>query len=930
MSNHLKKVATAECISTASVTGGCTNVSSGGNSSSSSSDVADTVVYGKVYTSNSKSEYAQALAVKDGKFIYVGDEDSVKPYIKDGITKVIDYRDKGLVMAGATEGHGHYVMQGVLEHMKLFATGTTEEEILESVKQYVADNPDKKVYYTFGWSNVAMINVKSTIDMRSKLDEICPDKVMLIGDDSGHNAFCNSKAFETAGVTKDTEIVGGVLSKNDSGELMGLVSDMALNYVLKHAVATEELLTESDYKGICKAMEEALHAYGYTYYQDGWLNHFGTQVLDCLNTYDKKTGLSVLVSGTHKIDSYDDWKAELSEAEEYMKKYPTDHFKYNTIKLFADGEAVESMSGWMLEGYADGTHGTQVWQTDVMNELVKSANEKGLSLHVHSQGDGASEQVVNAFINAEGSRKSGVYNGICHGRNITEDTKKKMGEHNIYASININWRTLVSQENASKVPEMLSEELAKAGYPVKSLLDNGVNVTSSTDVPAASGAPVDVSGIIEVAVNGTRPDMEVWQLNESEKVSIEEALNIMTINGAKQLMVEDTRGSIEAGKYADFLLLDKDITTCDKDKIHEGKVASVYFEGKEVYTKDAKSCGKCDAQLEAAAPQTSSALVAKTEPVAPTVQPAPDSAQQTPPQQRGFRLVSDEIDERQYVVSPFGSGWADTSNSKGWFARSLLLALCSLVPILDWVVKGFSARWGREVCLGVNRRLPSSILDDDTFIAGAKIWLVDFIYGIVFVVASWLLLKIPIVGPILIALGVLAYVLFSPLLNFQVALSGKISVGFSGIGRAFTLFIKKPIKTLAATFAPFFVVNLIALLCSLVCGGISLVLLASSAMNSLTNLFSGFTRGANWLDLINTFVSDFIGIYTAAMYVVFVIMFFFKLAGVISNIWMYRSVGHLVAREAPEWLTVPNLVDSTNVDAPNGVVDPYIPLKNLV
>ena len=89
---------------------------------------------------------------------------------------------------------------------------------------------------------------------------------------------------------------------------------------------------------------------------------------------------------------------------------------------------------------------------------------------------------------------------------------------------------------------------------------------------------------MEVAVNGTRPDMNVWQLDESERVSIEEAMNIMTINGAKQLMVDSERGSIEVGKYADFLLINKDISTCDADKIHEGQVASVYFEGKEVYT----------------------------------------------------------------------------------------------------------------------------------------------------------------------------------------------------------------------------------------------------------------------------------------------------------------------------------------------------------
>ena len=580
----------------AALLAGCCSSGSGSSSKASSDKAADTVVYGKIYTSNSSQEYVTALAVKDGKYIYVGDESGAEEYVGDN-TKVVDHRDKGLIMAGATEGHGHYAMDGALEYLQLTVAGSTEDEVVANVKKYVEANPDKEVYYTFGWDNVAMQEIKSTINMKARLDEICPDKVMMIGDNSGHNAFCNSKAFEVAGVTKDTEIKGGVLAKGSDGELLGLVSDMADNYLLKYAVATQTIVPENAYEGLAKAMEKKLHGYGYTYYQDGWMNYFGTQVMDALNSYDKGTGLHIVASGSYKIDSYEDWQTELSKAEECMKKYPTDHLKYNVIKLFADGEAVESGSGWLKNGYGDGTYGTQVWDTDVMNSIVRAANEKGLSMHIHSQGDAATEQVVAAYIAAEDVKKDGIYNGICHGRNISDDSKKKMGEHDIYAAININWRTLISKsafdEKASqvKVGEDISGEAveliletAKAGYPVKSLLDQGINVSSSTDVPAASGAPCDVCGIMEVAVNGTRPDVDVWQLDESERVDVETAMDIMTINGAKQLQMADERGSIEVGKYADFLVLDKDISSCEKTSIHEGKVESVYFEGNEVYT----------------------------------------------------------------------------------------------------------------------------------------------------------------------------------------------------------------------------------------------------------------------------------------------------------------------------------------------------------
>ena len=549
-------------------------------------EFADTVVYGKVYTSNSNQDYVSAFAVKDGKYIYVGTDEGVAQYIEEGTTKIVDYRDKGIVMAGATEGHGHYVGYGALAYLNLALTGSTQDEILNNVKDYIEANPNDNAYYTFGWDNVAMLDVKEKIDMKSKLDEICSDKVLLIGDDSGHNAFFNSKAAEVAGVTKDTQIVGGVLSKGEDGELLGLATDMAMNYFLKYAVSTEKIIQESDYAGVVQTMEEALHSFGYTNYQDGWTNYFGTQFMDALSEHDKKSGLSVVIGGSYKIDSYDDWKKEFEVAKECCKKYPTDRFKFNTVKLFADGEAVESGSGWLIDGYANGTHGTQVWEDETMNAIVKAANEAGMSMHVHTQGDGASRQVVDAFINAESSQKGQIYNGIVHGRNITDESKKRMGEHHIYAAQNINWRVLTEKGREKEEIDSVFADIStyKAGYPIKSLLDAGVLVTSSTDVPAAAGAPTTVPGIIEVAVNDTRGDFEAVQLDEQERVSVETAMDIMTINGAKQLQIESERGSIEAGKYADFIFINKDISNCEKSKIHEGEVESVYFEGKEVYT----------------------------------------------------------------------------------------------------------------------------------------------------------------------------------------------------------------------------------------------------------------------------------------------------------------------------------------------------------
>ncbi len=546
---------------------------------------ADLVIYGKIYTSNAKHEYANAAAVKDGKYVYVGDEAGVEEYIENGKTKIFDRRGNGIIMAGGTEGHGHYIMYGILEYLKLSITGSTVDEMIENTRKYVEAHPDYEVYYTFGWDNVAIAAAKETAEVRTRFDEICPDKPMLICDNSGHNGFANSLALKEAGITSETKIHGGTVAKDANGNLLGWLSETALNLCLKKSIATRTAVTPKDYNGVAKTMEDILHSWGYTNYQDGWTNYFGTNAMDILNEIDNTRGLTVNVGGSYKIDVFDDWKEELKALEGYSKQYYGRHFRIDTVKLFSDGEAVESKTGWLVNGYADGSHGTQVWDTETFNAIVKEANSKGMSMHVHTQGDGASQQAVNAFIAAEPTAAPGIYNGIVHARNVLEEIKDKMAAHNYYTATNINWRTLIKASDADKVPYALSEEYARNGFPVRSMLDRGIVLCSSTDVPAAAGAPTDVPGIIEIAVNDSIPDCELYQMNPEERISIEQAMDVFTINGAKLLRIDKERGSVEVGKYADFICLCKDITAIPKTEIHSAVVDTVYFEGKEVYVK---------------------------------------------------------------------------------------------------------------------------------------------------------------------------------------------------------------------------------------------------------------------------------------------------------------------------------------------------------
>ena len=560
---------------------------------------ADTVVYSKIYTADSKQEYAEAFAVKDGKYIYVGAKDGAQKYIKQGVTQVLDYSD-GFVMPGATEGHGHYIMISTLTATDLMRTTTTVDSLLEFAAEVCEKNPSSELYLTYGWDNVALGSVKGTINIREELDKICSDKPMVLVDNTGHNIFMNSKTIELAGLTGETIIEGGSFSKDSQGNLLGLASDVAMNYVMSKVVKPANFISADDFAEAIEIGQNKLHADGYTYYLDALTSYFGESAFIGISEYDKNTGLKICIEATYKIDPYEeDLDKCIDEIVSYKDKYTTSRFNPDCIKLFGDGECVETMTGWVIEPYKDGTHGNQVWEDEQMNYLVKTANENGISVHVHTSGDAACRQVVNAMVNASSTAKEGVKNSIAHCFAITEDTMDLMAEYNIASATNIGWRTYVKSYGEYDGVQDIESKFSSLdwyihGYPLKSQLSRGIVMASSTDYPSNSYGPTDILNIIELAVNGTMdPDKstypegaEIEPFSSSELITFNQALDVMTINGAKLLGIDDERGSIEVGKYADFLYIDKDISSIPTDTIHTANICNVYFEGELAYTKE--------------------------------------------------------------------------------------------------------------------------------------------------------------------------------------------------------------------------------------------------------------------------------------------------------------------------------------------------------
>ncbi|MBQ3726009.1 MAG: amidohydrolase family protein [Selenomonadaceae bacterium] len=548
---------------------------------------ADLVVYGKIFTSEN-NRIAEAFAVKDGKFVYVGNKAGAKAFIKKGKTEVIDYTGKGLVMPACGNGHAHYsIGHGIPKvGMTVDFDDTPQKfmtEIVPAAVKKARDNGATAIF-GFGWQ---LLNFEKDMPTRQQLDAICSDIPIYFADDEGHKGLANTLTLVNAGIMskdgtvlkKGDDIRGGEIVMGEDGTPTGYLKEQAGTYT-RSFLDNDKLFSVDLAREIMADIEHHLLSEGYTMYLDGWGNYFyNNSYYQAAQELDKAGNMHFVLGMTYEIESWMNVDDALAKAVD-VQKYASTHVKTNWIKLFMDGTP-ESGTGFIEPLYLDGHQGIANWTEEEVTDITRKANSKGLTMHIHAMGNMAVNRVVNAYINGG---KDEMRNTIVHLRNVNEPDYKRMADHNIYATEGMLWHHN-SAENQEAMLKIFQGEMALHGYPLKSFFDNGVNVTSHSDFPALSHSPDDPFGIMEIAVTGLfykeQASKPWWP---EELITREQALTALTIAVAKQMFLENERGSIKPGKYADFLLVNKDVLTCPVKEIHTAKPAATYFEGQKVFS----------------------------------------------------------------------------------------------------------------------------------------------------------------------------------------------------------------------------------------------------------------------------------------------------------------------------------------------------------
>ncbi len=549
-------------------------------------DTADLVVYGKIFTADS-SKIVEAFAVKDGKYIYVGDKAGAEAYVEEGKTEVVDYTGKGLVMPGCGNGHAHYASGFAIQTVGTMVSPKDDAnkfltEILPAAVKKARDSGAKAIF-GFGWN---MISFQKNMPTRQQLDAVCSDIPIYFADDEAHKGLANSILLVKAGIMKEDgtplkrEIRGSVIQIGSDGTPTGFLKEQEGTYT-RSFLDNENLFSVDIATANMAEIEKLLLSEGYTMYQDGWSSYFyNSSLYQAAQQRDQAGDMRFVLGLCYEIESWMDVDEAMAKASD-VQKFASTHVKPNWIKLFIDG-TVESGTGFVEPLYPDGHQGSENWSEEELTDITRKANAKGLTMHIHAMGNKGVNRVVNAYINGG---KDEMRNTLVHVYGVNPEDYKRMADHNIYVTSGMLWHHR-STELRDELNRTLPEGMKDKGFPLKSFFDHGVNVSSHSDFPATSGSPDDPFSIMEITVTGLYHAEEGQPWWTEELLTREQALTALTINVAKQMFIENERGSISTGKYADFLLVNKDVLTCPANEIHTAKPAATYFEGKKVFERE--------------------------------------------------------------------------------------------------------------------------------------------------------------------------------------------------------------------------------------------------------------------------------------------------------------------------------------------------------
>ena len=529
----------------------------------SSATQAEVVIQNaNIITIDPRRPSAQALAIRDGKFVAVGDNGSVTGLVGPG-TQVLNLEGK-TVLPGFIDAHIHVLSSGIRHVMAADCALPSISAVKDVLREQAQDRPAEEWVQGFKFDDTK--TVENRFLNRDDLDEVSTDRPIMVSHRAGHVFYLNSKALEVAGFTRDTpDPPGGRFGRDlSSGELDGVVYERAIEPVRYHHLppVTPEVRRQG-LRRICGMLTPA----GLTSVHDARVTN------DELITYQEGKESGDLTLRAYLLMARDHFPA-LRDAG-LKTGFGDDRLRLGGIKMVADG-AIASRTAYLSQPYegSEDDHGILAIPADEIDSQVMEIHRAGFQVCIHANGDLTIDMVLSAYEKAQAAYpRPDPRHRVEHCTLVNTDLLRRM---RALGAVATPFCTYVYY-HGEKMP-FYGEERLRWMFAQRSFLDYGVVATGATDYPPGPFEPL--LGI-QSCVTRTDSTGKVWGANQ--RVSVEEALKIYTINGAYASFEEDIKGSIEVGKLADLVVLGADPTQVDPMTIKDIPVERTIVGGRTVH-----------------------------------------------------------------------------------------------------------------------------------------------------------------------------------------------------------------------------------------------------------------------------------------------------------------------------------------------------------
>jgi len=532
---------------------------------------------GGIYTVDADRSWAEAAAVTGGKIIAVGDNDVIARF--SGVDTLTIDLTGSMALPGLHDAHIHPLEGGrLMRSCDLSNINSSADAVFEHIRQCAAENDDE---WVIGLGLDLALFGQNGPDYAA-LNEIAMDRYFYIEGEDGHSALVNDLVLELAGFDSDTpDPVNGVIERRaGSNEPNGTVRESAVVIVGKFRPKA----SFSDERDAMLDAIKAMNAVGITSAVEAWAGELEMQLYKSLDDSGELTLRvvnSIIDEGVFEKHVGEDFERLLRIRDDYS----SDLIRNNSIKIMVDG-VLEGETAALVEPYLElGHSGVLNHTAEDLKTRVARYDRMGLQIHMHTIGDGAARAGLDAIEyamqqNADNSASHDLRHHLSHLELIHEDDIARFAELNVSANFTAAWAHPNPWTMLLNLP-VVGQDRVDRFYPIKSVQTAGGNIVGGSDW---TYGPLDPMESIEVAITRQNVNDENAPVgNIDDAVDLQTAIEMYTVNAAWLMHQEERTGSIEPGKRADIVILDRNLFEIPSTEISQTKVRMTILDGQIVY-----------------------------------------------------------------------------------------------------------------------------------------------------------------------------------------------------------------------------------------------------------------------------------------------------------------------------------------------------------